>query len=254
VEISDLAKRLAKLTADNSPAIFTALGVAGALTTAYLTGKASFKAAKIISDEEFSVSRGVSFRLGTRDKVEKVWKLYIPPAGSAVVTIACIILANRIGSRRAAALAAAYAISERGFAEYKQKVVEKLGAPKEQKVRDEIAQERVNKNPFNDLFVIGEGQALCYDSYTGRYFLCDMESIRRAENDINYEINSNYYASLTDFYNKIGLPRTSMSDNVGWNADKLLEVEYSAVLSETGKPCIAIDFRVEPVRGYSRLQ
>ena len=255
MEISDLAKRLAKLTADNSPAIFTALGVAGALTTAYLTGKASFKAARVIQDRQLDFDlRGQGRPLEPKEKLEAVWKLYIPPAGSAVVTIACIILANRIGSRRAAALAAAYAISERGFAEYKAKVIEKLGEKKEQGVRDEIAQERVKKNPFNDVFIVGEAQALCYDSFTGRYFLCDMESIRRAENDINHRINSDYYASLSDFYALIGLPKTSMSDDMGWNADKLLEVEYSAVLSESGKPCIAIDFRVEPIRGYSRLQ
>jgi hypothetical protein len=253
VEFSDLAKRLAKLTADNSPAIFTALGVAGALTTAYLTGKATIKAMKIVQHEE-RIRELPDGPITNQQVVSLVWKQYIPPAGSAVVTIACIILANRIGSRRAAALAAAYAISERGFAEYKAKVIEKLGEKKEQGVRDEIAQDRVNKNPFNDVFIVGEGQVLCYDSYTGRYFLSDMETIRRAVNDINHQINADFYASLSDFYALIGLPRTSMSDNMGWNADQLLEVTYSAVLSEAGKPCVAIDFRVEPVRGYSRLQ
>ena len=250
MEFSDLAKRLAKLTTDNSPAIFTALGVAGALTTAYLTGKASFKAAAVIQESE----KEIDCPLKPREKVEDTWKLFIPPAGSAVVTIACIILANRIGSRRAAALAAAYAISERGFAEYKAKVIEKLGESKEQKVRDEVAQDRVKNNPFNELVIIGEGQVICYDSYTGRYFMSDMETLRKAENDINYQINHDYYASLTDFYNKIGLPPTSMSDSMGWNADKLLELETSAVLTETNKPCLAIDFRIQPIHGYSRLQ
>lgn len=253
MEISDLAKRLAKLTADNSPVIFTAIGVAGALTTAYLTGRATIKAMKVVQHEE-RIRELPDGPITDKQVVNLVWKLYVPPASSAVVTIACIILANRIGSRRAAALAAAYAISERGFAEYKSKVIEKLGEKKEQSVRDEIAQDRVNRNPFDRMIVVGEGQVLCYDSYTGRYFLCDMETIRRAENDINHQVTHDYYASLSDFYNKIGLPPTSMSDDMGWNADKLLEIEYSAVLSETGKPCIAINFRVEPVRGYSRLQ
>lgn len=254
MEISDLGKRLAKLTADNSPVIFTAIGVAGALTTAYLTGKATIKAVEVVRQERFQREAPVYVEPSKGDVLKWTWKLYIPPASSAVVTIACIILANRIGSRRAAALAAAYAISERSFAEYKSKVIEKLGEKKEQTVRDEIAQDRVNRNPFDRMIVVGEGQVLCYDSYTGRYFLCDMETIRRAENDINHQVTHDYYASLSDFYNKIGLPPTSMSDDMGWNADKLLEIEYSAVLSETGKPCIAINFRVEPVRGYSRLQ
>ncbi len=48
----EFAKRTEKLVADNSPAILTAWGVTGTLTTAYLTGKASFRAADLLAKDE----------------------------------------------------------------------------------------------------------------------------------------------------------------------------------------------------------
>ena len=153
-------------------------------------------------------------------------------------------------------MAAAYAIAERGFEEYREKIVEKLGERKEQAARDEIAQARVTKSPPpDDMVLLEDGlSVLCCDLFTGRYFLSDMETLRRAMNTINYQVNNDYYASLTDFYDQIGLPKTTMSDDFGWNADKLLELDFSTAMTPSGKPCLTFDFRVMPIRGYNRLQ
>ena len=99
----------------------------------------------------------------------------------------------------------------------------------------------------------GEGSVLCYEAYTGRYFLCDMETLRKAQNDINHQVLNDSYASLSDLYDLIGLPHNTNSDEVGWNSDKLLELQFSAVISEGGRPCISVDFAVAPVRHYYRL-
>ena len=256
MNLTALMKQAGKLVGDNSPLILTALGVTGALTTAYLTGAASFRAARYIRYEESS--RGYEFdeeELELKEKVNLVWKLYIPAAASAGLTITAIFYANRIGTRRAAAVATLYSVSERAFDEYKKKVVEKVGAKKEQSYRDEVAQDRVTRDPVSsrEVIITGNGDILCYESFTGRYFHSDMETLRKAQNDINYEVMNDSYASLSDFYNLIGLPQTSYSDEVGWNADKLLELQFSATLSEDGRPCISIEFVVAPVRHYNRL-
>jgi hypothetical protein len=90
--------------------------------------------------------------------------------------------------------------------------------------------------------------------YTGRYFQSSMESLKKAQNDLNYKILNSYYASLTDFYNLIGLSRTTTSDDVGWNSDEMLELRFSTIMSDDQRPCIAIDFKVAPIRGYFRVQ
>jgi hypothetical protein len=222
--------------------------------TAYLTGKASFKAAEVLAEQDLG-ARLMNETVDTRDKVQAVWKLYIPAAGTLVATIVCLVGANQIGTRRAAAMAAAFSLSDKAFEEYRKKVVEKIGEKKEQGFRDELAQDSVREDPVvtREVIITGGGDVLCRDQFSGRYFTSDMESLKSAVNDVNHEVLNNYYASLTDFYNKIGLPRTSISDDVGWNSNKLLELEFSTAVTEDGRPCLTVGFRVEPIRDYYRL-
>jgi hypothetical protein len=253
--LSALTRSTSRVLVDNSPAILTAIGVTGTLATAYLTGKATFKAAELIRETE---SRGGTAEDGwpvIRERSKLVWRLYIPAASTVVFTIGAIIGANRIGMRRAAALAAAVSISERAFEEYREKITQKLGKTKEQTARDEIAQDRVNNNPvgLREVILTSGGSVLCYDAYTGRYFLSDVETLKKAQNDMNYRILHDNYASLSDFYDMIGLSSTSVSSEVGWNSDKMLELEFSTVLSEDNRPCIVIDFKVVPIRDFYRV-
>jgi hypothetical protein len=250
MNVSGLIHKAIKYTSDHSPAILTGIGAAGVLATAYLTGKATVKAVRLIDDLE---QRWGNDAMLPVDKAKSVWKLYLPAASVGLCSIVCVVMANRIGDRRAAAMATMYAISERAFNEYKEKVVEKIGERKEQGYRDEIAQQRVTDNPPSNQIIIGEGSVLCMDAYTGRYFLSSMEELKSAQNAINYQVNNNFYASLSDFYQEVGLPRTSMSDDVGWNSDRLLELEFSATLSEASKPVLVMNFVVAPIRGYCRV-
>lgn len=257
MNLPGMFKNVAKLTTDNAPTLLSALAITGTLTTAYLTGKATFKAAEIIADEtakrqlhEIPENR----EFPTKDKILLVWPQYLPAAGMVVTTIGCVVFANTINAKRLAALAAAYSISEKRFGEYKEKALEKLGVTKEKTMRDELAQDRVNKNPPREQTIImGGGDVLFQDSMSGRYFMSDMESVRKAVNDINQEMIHRMYASLTDFYNAIDIEPTKFSDDVGWAVDNgPLEVSFPTTLANN-RPCIVIDFNHDPVpiRGYS---
>lgn len=257
MELSSIASRFGKFLTDNSPSILTAVAVTGTITTAVLAGRASFKAAELIQEDERieGVAGDPVYRF--KERAQLTWKLYIPAVATGVATIACIVAANQIGNRRAAAMAAAYSLADKAFEEYKEKIVEKLGEKKEKAARTELAQEYVRDHPptIEDSILIGDTTSvLCCDLYTKRYLLSDMETIRRAANDINYQVNHDYYASLSDFYDRIGMEHTSMSDDVGWNADKLLDLEFDVVLTPSGKPCLTFDFTTAPIRGFHRLQ
>jgi hypothetical protein len=257
VTLMTAARHLEKLAADNSPTILTAIGVTGTITTAVLTGKASVKAFTLLQREDPVYDpHNPHDALTAKERVLCVWKLYIPPAVAGVLTVASIITANQIGTRRAAAMAAAYAVSERAFVEYKDKVSEKLGERKEQAIRDEVAQDQVNKNPSEGTHVFSArgGDVLCYEPYTGRYFTSDMETMKKAQNDTNYMVLNNFYASLSDFYDHLGLDRTQMSDDFGWNSDDLLELTFTTTLADNGKPCLVMNYQMSPIRGYSRVQ
>ena len=81
--ISKYATKAVQVVNANSPIILTALGVSGTVTTAYLTGKASYRAARRLGEEPAWLSN--------REKVELVWDLYVPAGVSAVVTVGCIV-------------------------------------------------------------------------------------------------------------------------------------------------------------------
>jgi hypothetical protein len=239
------------------------MGVAGTVSTAVLTGRATFKAAEIINERETSLKAHRDYNgpddendpMSRTEKVVATWRLYIPPAAVMLTTITSIIMANKLASKKIAALAVAGGISERALQEYKAKVVEKLGERQDTKIRDEIAQERVNQHPISSREVIlaGTGEVLCYDMLTGRYFQSTIEEIKRAENKINHELNNHMNASLSEFYDEIGLPATPYTDSVGWNANNLLKLQFSAVLSEDNRPCMAVYFEHPPISDYHRF-
>jgi hypothetical protein len=239
-----------KFVTDNSPGILTGLGVAGTVTTAVLTGRAMIQADYLFRKEE-SVKQ---VDLSRKEIVNLVWKEFIPPAVSGATTIACIIAANQIGTRRTAAIAAAFKLSEQLTEEYKERVTKALGIQKEEKVRAELATDRMAQTPGSGLIVVAGSEAIFFDEMSGRYFKNDIESVRKAVNEINHNINNYYSASLTDFYEMIGLKKTQFSDDIGWNTDELLDVKYAATLIEDGKPAISISYNKTPIRGYDRLQ
>lgn len=257
MDLSTIIRRAGKLISDNSPAILTASAVVGTVATAYLTGRASFRIAEEIIVNESRLNESLTVRERVQFVYEEgLWKQYIPPVLTGMTAIAFIIAANRVGARRTAAAMAAFALSEKALDEYKDKVVERIGKGKEQKIRDEVAQDHVTKHPAPADIILHEGglSVLCCDLFTGRYFVSDMQTLRSVENDINHQIIGDMYVSLSEFYDSIGLEKTSMSDDFGWNLDKLLELEFSTALTPSGKPCLTMNFRVAPIRGFHRLQ
>jgi len=230
------------LIKSNATTILTAVGVSGTVTTAYLAGKASFTACRVIDNDEDRGGISPDPKQRFKERFRLVWKLYIPAGVTGATTIAAIVGSSKLSNRRAAAAISAYSLSERAFTEYREKVIEQIGENKESRLRDEIAQDRVTNNPSKEVIVAGDGKVLCCELWTGRYFESDMETLRKAVNDVNAEMIYGYQAPLSEFYNRVGLPETSQSMEWGWDTDKLLELSFSATLTSDQKPCIAFSY------------
>ncbi|QJD49770.1 hypothetical protein SEA_CLUBPENGUIN_46 [Streptomyces phage ClubPenguin] len=248
LKLSILTKQAKKAVADNSPAILTALGVTGTLTVAYLTGKASFKAAEILAKETAQREVDGDPEMDTWDKVDLVWREFIPAAGIAAMTVSAIVGANHISTKRVAAFASAYSMAEKGFTQYKDKVLEKVGPKKEEEIRDEVAKQQMRDHPLHKspIIITGKGDHLCFDAHSGRYFQSDIERVRSAVNDINFEVLNNDSASLSDYWHLVGLDSTSGSDDLGWTTDKKLECHYTSELTKEGTPCLVVTFLTQP--------
>jgi hypothetical protein len=77
---------------------------------------------------------------------------------------------------------------------------------------------------------------------TGRYFNSDMETLRKAENDVNFRLVNELYVPICDFYYLIGLPYTSNSGQIGWTSGKLMNLEFTTTMSEDSRPCLAFEY------------
>lgn len=252
--LSNLQSKAVALVTDNASAILTAGGVIGTVATAVLTARATFKAAELINDAETKrfEENPQDFELTKQDKVKLVAVQYAPPVLLGSATIAAIIMSNRISASRAAALAAAYGISQKQLEEYRQKLEQKLGVKKYEDARAEIQQERVDAKPVSSqqVYIIGSGSVLCYDGYSDRYFKSSVENIRKAENVVHREIMLGNECSLQTFYDELEIPPTKISKDVGWNLNHPCNVVIDTVLSDDKEPCIAIEFVELPIWNY----
>lgn len=244
MNVGDLGRLVRRNVKQHSPIILSVAAGVGTLVTAYLVGKASFQAADLIRlDEEIEGTHSdPKERLKERTKL--VWKLYIPAAVSATTTIVCIIGANRVEVKRTLAAQTAFTVAQRAFDQYREKVIDEIGPGKDQAIRDQIARERliITPPPSQEVLVTGPGNILCCEMFTKRYFTSDMETLRKAQNDLNHKLLAHDYATFDDFYYMIGLPQTASSGHLGWKSNKMMVLEFSTVLTEDGRPCLAFDY------------
>ena len=249
--LATITKDIRKFASKRSPEILTGIGIAGMITTTILAVRATPKALELIEEqkEEESVDE-----LSSLEVVKVAWKPYIPAMVTCIASTACLIGASSVNTKRNAALATAYKLSETALSEYRDKVVETIGEKKERIVRDKVAEERVKKNPVskNEVIVTGNGKTLCFDPISGRYFMCSIETIKKAENTLNKQMlhDISGYVSLNEFYDELGLDHTSVGNDLGWNTNQLIDIDFSSQLNDNGEPSVVLDYLVAPKCDY----
>lgn len=260
MNLSNVTKTIWATTKKHSPEILTGIGIAGMIATTVMAVKATPKALRLI--EEAGYEKGADENpiqdmeftpLTPFEIVKASWKCYIPSVITGATSIACLIGASSVNVRRNAALATAYTISETALREYKDKVVETFGEKKEQVVRDAVAKNKVEKNPVNntEVIVTNNGNTLCLDGLSGRYFRSDIDKLKKSENALNHQMLSDGSVSLNDFYYEIGLDPIHLGDDLGWDTRTgLIELQFSSQLASDGTPCLVLDFTVAPKYDY----
>lgn len=254
-------KSLQTAVMKHSPEILTGMGIAGMLTTTVLAVKATPKALRLIKNEEKLREESnsdvqQSLPMTKVDIVKTTWKCYIPAAVTGTVSIACLVGASSVNSKRNAALATAYTLSETALREYKDKVVETIGERKEQVVRDNIAKDKIEKNPVsnNEVIITGKGETLCYDVISGRYFKSDIDKLNKSVNDLNRRMMDEMYISVNDFYCEVGLNPVAVGEELGWNIDRgFLELDFSSQLADDGTPCLVIGYSLAPRYDFRKI-
>lgn len=243
--------------------------IAGTIITAVLSWRAGIKAEKVLNKQKVKMEGLKSIeeadeevykeekRKVTMETVKMMVPVVAPPALAATGTIISVIGGYKVASKQIAVLSGLYSMSEKALSDYQSKTKEMIGTKKEQEIRDEINADKVSNNPpsINYITQTGHGNVLCYDDYSGRYFYSDPEFIRKVVNDINEQLHGDYYVSLNDFFERLGLSNCKLGEDIGFcEEDGNLSVAFSATLTSIGDkdniPCLVLSYDVSPKYGF----
>jgi hypothetical protein len=261
------------LVVKNEPIILLGMGLSGFVGTVVLAVRATPKAeillneekvyqlelanAQLDDDDNFITANNMTYN--KLDIFKRVAPVYIPTLVLGGVSIACILGSYHVGTKRTAALGAAYSIAEKTLSEYQNKVIETIGSQKETDIRDAIAKDHVDKDiadkPVSNILTTRDGNTLCFDDRNGRWFYSDIAKLKAAQNQFNHDLLCGYSnGSLNDFYMMIGLDPTGDGDNLGWARPDQLELVFSYVpYPTTEEPAACINFSIDPYPGFENF-
>ena len=248
--LSNLFNSVSTFTNKHAPEILTGLGIVGMTTTTVLAVKATPKALRILEEKKAKEPN-----ISKVEIVKSCWKCYAPAVITGVVSTACLIGASSVSARRYVALTTAYKLSETALSDYREKVVDTIGEKKEQTIRDKVAADIIQKKPVSnsEVLISGNGDSLCFDPMSSRYFTSSIEKIHKAVNEINRQMLQDICgsASLNEFYDELNIPRTEVGDILGWNTDNLLDIGISSHITDDGRPAVVIDYYTRPIYEFN---
>lgn len=229
-----------------SPEILTGVGIVTGVAAGVLAVRATLKVEPVIEDIRINVEAVNEFKEKERAEgreysdalharnlgkmygfgIVELTKLYWPAISLGAASIACIIGAHGIMKKRNAALVVAYNAIEKTFAEYRDRVEEKLGEAAERDIqldiRDkEVVDEETGKKKV--VSTIGHAgispYAKFFDEYS-QYWDRNSESnlffLTAQQNYANDRLNARGHVFLNEVYEALGIPHTQAGAVVGW--------------------------------------
>lgn len=245
--ITVAAKKGVDILAKHSPEVLAAVASGGTVVSIILAIKATPKALILI--EEAKAEKPL-------EKIQACWKVYIPTALMGAVTIASIIGGTKISLGRNAALAGLCSVMQKNLIEHEEKVKNLLGDKKSKELEADICKDKIKNSYVLDEastgLIPGKGDILCYDAVFGQYFKGNMDIIRRAAADLKVDLMTQMYCSLNEFYDKLGIPKIDIGDELGWSSEDDFEVNTFTVLTPDDKPCLAFGYETYPKYRYDK--
>jgi Family of unknown function (DUF6353) len=274
MNLSSAVRAAKTIITANSPVLLVGAAVAGVVSTGVLAAVGGYKARGIIDEEK---ARRVASPEGPFDtfleykkafdekapeltvgeKFKLTWLCYAAPAVTGASTIASVIGVHTIHTKRHAALAGLYAVTQTKLDDYREKAEELLGQKKTQQLNNELAQKSIDGKPVDnhEVVILEGGTQLCYDDWSGRYFMGSVPIIEKAISEVNLRLVESGECTLNDFYEYAGLSPIPMGMDFGWNGGpkpngtKKVEPRFGTTATPDGRAAISFWFQQEPRKG-----
>lgn len=244
----------------HSPEILMVAGIVGTVASTVLACKATTKVSEILDEKKENVElihegitngqiKGKEYTEedGKKDLTIvyaqtglKLVKLYAPSVALGTLSIASIVSGHTILKKRNIALAAAYAVVDKGFKDYRNNVVERFGEAIDKELRynikakeieeivvDENGNETVEKKIVDSI----ENNSLADYSEYARFFdegcpdyqkdpEYNLMFLRHVQNHATDRLRAKGHLFLNEVYDLLGIPRTKAGQVVGWIYDE----------------------------------
>lgn len=276
----------------HSPEIFIAVGVVGTVASAVMACKATTKLSDILeeSKEQIDAIHEAPQKEELKDKYDedmmrkdlalvyfqtgvKVAKLYAPTVILGTLSITSIVASNNILRKRNVALAAAYATVDKGFKEYRERVVERYGEQadydlthniKTKEITETIVDEKGKEKQVKKTVEVADptvtNEYVKYFTRTNPYWDDTPDYVemflRAQQNYANDRLKIEKALTLNEVYDSLGFQKTKAGMVVGWvldenneDGDNFIEFHVRKVYipNEDGEDelAYAIDFNVD---------
>ena len=255
-KFSDAFSKVGFQVKKHSPEILVVTGIVGVVASAVMACKATMNLNPILDEARADIklihsnvddpSLPVPVDPNeTKKELTKVYlntavdisKLYAPSVILGSLSITSILASNNILRKRNVALAAAYATIDKGFKEYRSRVVERFGEAvdrelkynlKQQKVEEKVVDEETGKEKKVKK-TINVADLNDYSSYA-RFFDVGNDNwnedhdlrlffLRAEQNYANERLRARGHLFLNEVYERLGIPKTQAGQIVGWIYD-----------------------------------
>lgn len=277
----------------NSPEILVVLGVIGAVASAVMACKATRKLDDVLDETKDSIDaikehvEENNNEYSEEDKKElattyakatvKVASLYVPSVILGVASISAILGGHNILRKRNIALAGAYTALDKGFKEYRGRVVEKFGEQVDKDILFNTKAKEFTSTTENEdgtttekKEIVDVMDPLANISPYAKFFdesclgfvknpEANMLFLRKQMAYANERFRQQGYLFLNDVYDMLGIPRTSAGQIVGWLyskdnpiGDNMIDFGIYNMNQERNRDfvngyesCILLDFNVD---------
>lgn len=273
----------------HSPEILVGAGVVGVVASAVMACKATIKLDDVLAETKDTVDKihdvtehpekipeGKEYTVEDSKKDltivytqagVKLVKLYGPAVVLGTVSIAAIIGGHHILRKRNIALAAAYTAVDKGFKEYRGRVLERFGEEVDRELRYNIKAKEIEKTVTDangketvvketvdvaDPNLTSDYARFFDDGCTGwtkdpEFNLMFLKDQQRYANDL---FKSKGHLFLNEVYDMLGIPRTQAGQVVGWIYDEKNPIGDNFI--DFGIYDIADERKRSFVNGYER--
>lgn len=242
--VTSKAGRQVLILQKNSPHLMFGVGVVGVIATVALAAKATLDLDEVLDKREADVDRINEARQTVPDLYSaasqrsdlakanlktglELTKLYGPAFVVGALSIGALTGAHVTLTRRNASLMAAYAVLNKGFNEYRSRVLNEVGEEKERELYHGVQEvEVISEKKSGEHVITRERRAAGRSMYAVLFDSSNLNHnpnpdtnlvfLMAAKASLNNLLQARGHVTLNDAYDQLGFPRTKAGYVVGW--------------------------------------